>query len=511
MGWNLEDAGIAAANTPFDGDPPDKYGAWHEHGVDGTGVIIAILDTGVNYTLPDLDGEQYLGGWDFINHDDDLMDDNWRWYYPFWDRGHGTIVASIALAQGDLKIKGAAPNASYYALKVLNEHGTSDMSHVLLALDWCVNNADPKPDIINMSLGKLDPSEVLIDQFETACTAAYDAGIILVASSGNDSASYSAYPAACENVISVGGHTEDQSLYAKSNGDADVIASAKDVPALDMEGTIFYMYNGTSMAAPCVAGLLALQLQYAKDNGIDINNGYQWKTATYSAIDLGIDLTYQGYGKARALESIDLTAADWPVDHNFAFSDYAFIDSNCPVYQIGSDVNQTITLTNITDILGNTIETIEDINVTAAHIYYGQPNEPNLPGDSIKLFPTITALEPNEANSITLSYIYTIPLETTPGLNKTRLEFEFNFLGDSRIMQITYNEPENSIWYAAIPGDLDLQDDVDLTDYSLFAEHWGRTDCNEPDWCSRADMDQSGDVGWPDVSIIADNWLKVQN
>ena len=51
------------------------------------------------------------------------------------------------------------------------------------------------------------------------------------------------------------------------------------------------------------------------------------------------------------------------------------------------------------------------------------PYELNLLGDSIKLFPTITALEPNEANSITLSYVYTIQPETTAGLNKTRIEF----------------------------------------------------------------------------------------
>ena len=60
VGWNLQEPGIAAANTPPDGNSPDYYGAWSTYSVDGTGVVIAILDTGVNYTLTDLDGPQYF-------------------------------------------------------------------------------------------------------------------------------------------------------------------------------------------------------------------------------------------------------------------------------------------------------------------------------------------------------------------------------------------------------------------------------------------------------------------
>jgi hypothetical protein len=75
-------------------------------------------------------------------------------------------------------------------------------------------------------------------------------------------------------------------------------------------------------------------------------------------------------------------------------------------------------------------------------------------------------------------------------------------------MRIAYNDPHNCLWYAAIPADLDLENDVDLTDYTLFSQKWGETDCNEPDWCGRSDIDQSGDVGWTDVDILAENWLR---
>lgn len=500
VGWNLQEAGIAAANTPPHTNEPNYVGAWSTYSVDGSGVIIAILDTGVNYDLEDLNAPQYLGGYDFTTwpNDDDPIDDH----------GHGTRVTTDAVAQGEEKIKGVAPSASYYAVKVLDEYGGSDMSHVVLGLDWCVNTANPKPDIVNMSLGISSLGEPLGTQFEAACNAAYDAGIILVAGSGNDAVETPLYPARFDNVMCVGGHAEDQTLYESSNGGADVIAPAKDVPTMNMDGDANYIASGTSHASPHVCGIAALCLQYTRENYITVNNGHLWELIKHSAIDMPLipDPNFKGKGKARALESIDLIVANWPIDYDFDFCDYAFIDSNNPVYQIGSDVNQTITLTNITDILGNTIETIEDLNVIATHLYYGQPNEPNLPGDSVKVFPTITSLEPNEANSITLSFVYTIPLETTPGLKKTKIEFEFNFLGNDRVMRVAYNEPV-SFWYAAIPGDLDLEDDVDLADFSIFAEHWKESDCTEPNWCGRADMDRSGDVNWPDLDILAENWL----
>ena len=502
VGWNLQEPGIAASDTPPPPNEPNSSGAWSTYSVDGSGVIIAILDTGVNYGLEDLNAPNYLGGYDFINDDDDPMDDNWH-LPDHW--GHGTVVTTIALAQGEAQIKGVAPNVFYYALKVLDSYGTSDMSHVIEALDWCVNIADPKPDIANMSLG-INPGPILKVQLEAACTAAYNAGIIVVAASGNNLVEDSLYPAACENVISVGGHREDQDLYANSNGGVDVVAPGKRVPSMDMSGDDSWFYSGTSMAAPHVAGLLALQLQYARANNIEINSGYQWESVKHSAIDLGLDSDYQGKGKARALESIDLIASNWPIDYDFQFSDYAFIDSNCPVYQIGEDVNQTITLTNITDTLGNTVEVIENLDVVATQVYYGVPNEPNLPGNSIEVFPPVTLLEPGDANSITLSLLYTIPPETTPGLVKTKLEFEFNFVGNGRVIKVSYNEP-NSFWYAAIPGDLDLNNSVQLTDFGTFAQHWQQTSCTEPEYCGRADINKTGEVDWSDLCVLAYNWL----
>jgi len=171
--WNLQYEGINAT------------GAWEKYpGLDGSGVTIAIIDSGVNYTLEDLNGPYYLGGWDFVNEDAQPLDDMLLY-------GHGTMVASIMVAQGEDKIKGVAPHASYYALKVVDEQGIVPMSHVIDAIDWAVDpDGDPATDdavdIISMSVGIRYPDAPTTFLLTQACNAAYDAGIILVAGSGND-------------------------------------------------------------------------------------------------------------------------------------------------------------------------------------------------------------------------------------------------------------------------------------------------------------------------------------
>jgi subtilisin family serine protease len=117
----------------------------------GKGVTIGIIDTGVDYNHPDLGGCfgsncKVVGGYDFINFDDDPMD----------DMGHGTHVAATAAGNGALK--GVAPDAKIYAYKVLNEHGSGSFSSVLAGIEASVDpngdgNFDDHLDIISLSLG----------------------------------------------------------------------------------------------------------------------------------------------------------------------------------------------------------------------------------------------------------------------------------------------------------------------------------------------------------------------
>jgi len=504
--WNNLEAGL------------NSKAAWDNYNLDGNAVKIAILDTGINYTMENLD-DNYLGGYDFVDDDNDPLTTD-------INENHGTKVSSLAVGEGVSKVVGVAYKAGFYAIRVLHgEEGTGYVSDAIAGIYWAMDpdddpNTDDKADIINMSFGGYG-SSIWKAPLETACNAAYAEGIVLVGGSGNDGYSYSAWPASFENVISTGAYGEDQTLYNynehSTNGGVDVIAPGARVATVKPDNSGWWVW-GTSFAAPHASALIALQIQYARQNNIDLNNGYLWEVMKHSAHHLAgetYDPVYQGSGKIYAastdindanIGSIDLISMNWPIDYYFTFSDYAFLDTNYPVYQIGSDVNQTITLTNITDILGNTVETIEDLNVVATQGYYGDPNDQNLPGNSVEIFPTISLLEPNDANSITLSLLYTVPPETTPGLVKTTLELEFNFLGDSRVITVSYNEP-NSLWYAAIPADLDLSNTVSLSDFSIFAENWQQTACTEPDWCGRADIDRNGYVDLFDLRILAQNWL----
>ena len=166
--------------------------------VTGKGVVVAILDTGVDYTHPDLGGCKGFGckvkgGYDFVNDDWDPMDND----------GHGTMVAGIIAANGALK--GVAPDAELLVYKVLepSESGpaSGDTSDVIAGIDEAIKDG---ADIICMSLG--GELGVTDDALESAVSRAVDAGVIVVAAAGNDGpyigTIYS--PASYENVIAVG-------------------------------------------------------------------------------------------------------------------------------------------------------------------------------------------------------------------------------------------------------------------------------------------------------------------
>ncbi|MGC9328833.1 MAG: S8 family serine peptidase, partial [Candidatus Hinthialibacter sp.] len=102
----------------------------HLEGVRGQGVKVAVFDSGIDYTHPDL-AANYAGGYDFHNSDSD----------PFDDNGHGTHVAgTIAAEDNAFGVVGAAPQAQIYALKVLREDGVGYWSRIIAAMEWCMEN-----------------------------------------------------------------------------------------------------------------------------------------------------------------------------------------------------------------------------------------------------------------------------------------------------------------------------------------------------------------------------------
>jgi len=215
----------------------------HENGYLGDGAVVAVLDTGVNYKLPEL-ASNYLGGYDCAYDDPDPMDVD----------GHGTACASIIVGNGT-EYKGVAPHAKFYAVKVLNDQGWGNLSDVVEGLEWCLDqiNHGKRIDVISMSFG----ADTGAPEVKQLLDILYSKGVILVGASGNEGKKVSLYPAAYDSVISVGAVDSLGNVAEFSNGGAYVSAPGVQVPVLDTNGRIYYG-SGTSFACPHVSGVLLL-------------------------------------------------------------------------------------------------------------------------------------------------------------------------------------------------------------------------------------------------------------
>ncbi len=213
-------------------------------------VTIAILDTGVDLTHPDL-VSQMVNGYDFVNNDADPADDH----------GHGTHVASIAAASGNngVGLAGVAWNVKIMPVKVLANNGSGSYSGIANAVIWAV---DQGADIINMSLGGNSYSQTLQD----AITYAHNLGAVVIAAAGNGYESGNApnYPAANNHVIGVGATTQSNTCasFSTTGYFVDIAAPGVSIVGayLRSKGYSYVYMSGTSMATPYVAGLAALLL-----------------------------------------------------------------------------------------------------------------------------------------------------------------------------------------------------------------------------------------------------------
>ncbi|HEX7033540.1 MAG TPA: S8 family peptidase [Nitrososphaera sp.] len=221
-------------------------GAEPVHSLDytGRGVKIALLDTGIDYNHPEL-ARNYRGGYDFINNDNDPMDDN----------GHGTHVAGILAAAKDGKgIVGIAPEAEIYAIKVSDKRGSGSFSDLAKGINWAIEN---DIDIVTMSITGDGGSRALAKAVQTA----YDEyGMVMVAAVGNGEGDV-LYPAAYEQVIGVGSVTKENKLsdFSRTGDQVELVAPGSRIKSTAMGGG-YRLSSGTSMATPLVAGAVALLL-----------------------------------------------------------------------------------------------------------------------------------------------------------------------------------------------------------------------------------------------------------
>jgi subtilisin len=262
----------------------------------GTGVKIAVIDTGIDYTHEDLAGN-YAGGYDFVFDDADPFDDNFQ--------SHGTHVAGIIAAEENgIGVIGVAPEAEIYGLKVLDGGGFGQLEWIIAALEWAVDN---QMEIVNLSLEGPDRESLHI-----ACDNAY-AHLLLVAAGGNTDGGSVSYPAAYDSVIAVTATDPDDLPADFSPVGPELELAAPGVEVLSTvtpaNGT-YSLLSGTSQAAPHVAGTAALLLLSNTDdlNGDQILNHedvrLKLQTTAMDLGDPGFDTMY-GFGLVQAPRDSD--------------------------------------------------------------------------------------------------------------------------------------------------------------------------------------------------------------
>lgn len=217
----------------------------------GKNIKVAVIDSGID-THDDLNTKEWIDFSDKVNG-----------YKPIDSSGHGTNISGIIAArQNGIGVLGIASEAELYSVKILNEDNTTNVSNVIKALEWCIDN---DIDVINMSFGMNEYSSILSEVIDRA----YKKGIVMIGSAGNNTDTIQ-YPAAYDSVISVGSINKDlqPSSFSKNNNKVDLVAPGEDVHTLDYLGG-YCTANGTSVAAAHVTGVAAAILSTKK--AISIN------------------------------------------------------------------------------------------------------------------------------------------------------------------------------------------------------------------------------------------------
>ncbi|MGZ4809046.1 MAG: S8 family peptidase [Thermoanaerobaculia bacterium] len=331
-------------------DSVNRIGAnqvWTSFGTRGRGVVVAVIDTGIDYTHPALGGSfgsrgRVVGGYDFVNKDNDPMDDN----------GHGTHVAGIIGANGGGLI-GVAPDVTFLAYKVLGADGSGSDSNVMSGIERAVDpNQDGDPsdhaDVVNMSLGGPGQPD---DPVSVAVENAVNAGVVFAVASGNSGGSFSvSAPANAPSAIAVGASDiNDRIAFFSSagpSGDDQTIKPEVLAPGINIlsaapgGGTI--EHSGTSMAAPHIAGVAALL------NAIHPTwTPQQIKSAIVSTAEfLDLDVMQQGGGRVNALRAASAQVLPLPATIAFGRVDAAQkIWTSSATVDLMNASDSTVTLT----------------------------------------------------------------------------------------------------------------------------------------------------------------------
>ncbi len=284
-GYGLVDAAAAVAsaigeNNPFPDVPNlggDNWGldminapeVWEE-GFTGEGIVVAVIDTGVDYNHSDLDDNIWVNsgeiagngldddsngyvddfrGWDFVDGDNDSMD----------LASHGTHVAgTIAAENNDFGVTGVAYDALIMPVRVFDADGYGSWSDIAAGITYAAANG---ADVINLSLGG---GTSIVDEVAVAVEYAAGLGSVVVMASGNEYASQPGFPANLANEwgIAVGAVDSTKTLADFSNDAGSIPLDYVVAPGVNIwsttPGDAYEYLSGTSMATPHVAGVAAL-------------------------------------------------------------------------------------------------------------------------------------------------------------------------------------------------------------------------------------------------------------
>ncbi|HET8773766.1 MAG TPA: S8 family serine peptidase [Thermoanaerobaculia bacterium] len=290
--------------------------AWAQTGTRGAGVTVAIIDTGIDYNHPALGGAigsgfKVTGGWDFYDGDPDPMDES----------GHGTHVAGIVAGNGG-GIVGVAPDASLIAYRVLGPNGGAE-SDVIAAIERSVDpNEDGDPsdhvDVVNMSLGGAASED---DPAAAAVESATAAGVLFCIAAGN----YGDYgnlntPGIAPSAITVGASDrhDDVADFSSRGPNFDfgikpeIVAPGVGIVSAIPDGKTIAA-DGTSMAAPHVAGVAALvKAVHPEWSPAEIK-----AAVVTSAVPVDEEVMIGGAGRVDALQATTLSTLVSPATVSF--------------------------------------------------------------------------------------------------------------------------------------------------------------------------------------------------
>jgi len=503
----------------------------------GSGISIAICDTGIDYNHPKLGGGGFpnakvIGGYDTGQNDNDPMDAH----------GHGTSCAGIAAGdlgtEGDY-IGGVAYNAKLYALKITysTTGGSAYESDMIEAWEWCVTHQSDDPNnpimVISTSFGGGYYSSIC-DNVSPAMTQAaanaVAAGITLFVSSGNDGFCDGTGWPACISQVNAVGAVYDADIGSKNgwcidsascigyfafgcpsywacddpstSGDlvicysntadfVSIFAPSNNAYTTDISGSggyssgdYFDRFGGTSAACPYAAGAAACLQSAAKSIASTFLTPTAVKSLLTSTGDLITD-TKINIAKPRVnlggaiakVENPDLVVLN--------------IETNPVDPEPGEAVNVSVTIKN---------EGMVDAEPFWVDWYSDLDAEP-LPGEHGDRREEVTSLAAGGIHTMTSTYVY-----PSSGVYRMAAQVDTDQVVDES------HEDNNVLWpVTALVGicECDLNDDgqCDMQDWLLFGQDWGRVDCNDPgaENCE-CDLNQDGICDMQDWLVFGEDW-----